>query len=1465
MRNKFYYLLATLVFSSFLLAQTYYQTTAFGDGSTETVYHSATDSEGNIFATGLYAGLLEVGTTVNSINNSVDAYITKHAADGTPIWVKSLGGTQTDVSVDVDVDESGNIYLTGYFQGAGSASFDADPGPGTYYLSQIAPILSRDAFIVKLDNDGNFIWAKQISNPAGGAMNEDTQAIKVDSEGNVFVVGNFIYADFDPSPTEEHIILTQDGENRNDGFLLKLNSEGEFQWVKVFEATDTSSVESIEFDADGNILLGGIFRETIDLDPSTGTDTYTSLGNYDGFVTKLDSEGNYIWGKVYGGTGLESVYRLLNQNGTIYVGGGFGATVDFDPGTGEANLTAGGITDGYVLALNSSGGYINAFSLGGTSTEIQKVSDITSYNGNELLVTGSFAGTTDFNASSTEEVTSTSAGKLDTYILNVQEDGTYLNHFTFGGSQKEDNAVARVTKNNDIVTHGMFKSSDGDFNPFDEVGGVPSGFPKGDSDIYVTTFNFDPCSTTLSVPYFEDFSNGEPDCWAYINSDNKNPVWAYNEAQDINGDGTNDPVMLIMPQSGSQNDKDDWLYTHKIQLEAGQKYKVEVRYNTFNIGTFVANEMFDLVVSDEQSADANFMQILGSYDNIMQQGELGDNTGNDLETMAHVSTEYFTPTESGEFYFGVHSTTQDVLGPFLVFDVLVEEAPVNCDEAETVPYEETFATEPICWTFENADNTTPEWSYLTSIDFDGDNVDDPFLAAFPQHVNHVEKDDWAFSKKVQLTEGTAYIVSIDYNAINLGNNSAIEKFDLLMTDSNSSSATFSEVIGTYDNVSQQGIFPGSNGNDVLANAYKSQVAFVAPSTGEFHIAIHALGTDSSFAGGLAVFRTAIEEGVLADCEEASETPYSEDFSEGEPNCWAYEDMDSQAPVWAYSEEDLDGDGNGNPMMLITSEEATQTEKDDWVFTNKIQLEAGFQYKIELAYNALNLNGMTSNESFEIGITDEPTGSAALLQVLSTEQDVQQQGTIGNTSGNDPETMAQNVILYYEPDTSGEYFIGVHATTAGNAGALALFDVSVEKYTEPSGGEVYIYDELSFSSVDENGDTVGGHNSASGNSVIWNEGMGAYSIGGLAPGDGTGGEVSISNDGLTMAGPYLNPENNLKEFAMYDVTTDTWTILGGIGGVNNGQTSSAWDISGDGKTVVGLGWLPVSGAHAIKWTEEEGVVDLGSTVDGVSSRVEAVNNDGSIIVGWQDTAVGFRQGAIWVDGVQELITFPNGDPVSTVGTISDDGVWIGGEGNYANNFQAWIRSESTGVITLGPPLSPGWRGATTGLSADGAIATGFYRPQGPAVFGQGFIWTEELGVTNLNEYAEYLGIDTQGVTFSLPLDISADGSTIVGIGRNADNFSVGFILKLRPTKLSTTDVETQQVITYYPNPVKDILHIQSDKNVEQVSVYNLAGQQVVTNAKLVDGKLNLRTLTSGIYVIRVLMENGKMETFKIIKK
>lgn len=120
---------------------------------------------------------------------------------------------------------------------------------------------------------------------------------------------------------------------------------------------------------------------------------------------------------------------------------------------------------------------------------------------------------------------------------------------------------------------------------------------------------------------------------------------------------------------------------------------------------------------------------------------------------------------------------------------------------------------------------------------------------------------------------------------------------------------------------------------------------------------------------------------------------------------------------------------------------------------------------------------------------------------------------------------------------------------------------------------------------------------------------------------------------------------------------------------------------------------------------------------------------------------------------------------------------------------------------------------------------------------------------------------------------SSSGTFLGNGLAFNNASTGgswatdsfedLVFELVCEDLKLTDLNSFD-FSYYPNPVKDVLNISSKNPIHKVSVYNLAGQEVLLNSKIQNGQINMSALTTGTYVFRVVLENGQVETFKIVK-
>lgn len=380
--------------------------------------------------------------------------------------------------------------------------------------------------------------------------------------------------------------------------------------------------------------------------------------------------------------------------------------------------------------------------------------------------------------------------------------------------------------------------------------------------------------------------------------------------------------------------------------------------------------------------------------------------------------------------------------------------------------------------------------------------------------------------------------------------------------------------------------------------------------------------------------------------------------------------------------------------------------------------------------------------------------------------------------------------------------------------------------------------LEANSISNDGSIIAG--SIGDSNFIWTPSEGMQIISTLTNGYPMAGRATVSGDGTKISATVTNTNTGLNEMGLYDVASETWTLLGGIAGSSDGSKSSAWAISNNGDVVGGLGWVNAGTAHGILWNETDGVIDLGSTVTERSTRVNALSADGSVVAGWQDGTTGFRQGAVWVDGVQTLIFDQDGIEVSEAGDISADGSWVVG----GNGFEAYRWNADEGLHYISHPNSGMWyRGSSTAISADGSTVVGFYRSwPGPPTLGEGFIWTEATGRVELNEYVTSLGMDDLGITFSLPLGISDDGSFIIGMGISGANV-VGFLIQL-PVAPENNDCENAIALACgdsVEGSTTFATHSGGNSSTDVFYTYTGSGEEEEVTVSLCEGNTNFNTL------------------------
>jgi hypothetical protein len=320
------------------------------------------DSMGNVYCTGYFQGTIDFDPDSGIANavaiGSYDVFILKIDPSGNFLWVKNIGGTSPETAYSIAIDSSGNIYATGSFNGTS----DFDPSSGTFNLTTVAG--GQDIFILKLDSLGNFVWAKSM----GGACVINGYSIVVDAIGSVYATGYFCgTVDFDPNGGAVNLTSIS-----MDVFISKLDSSGNFLWAKNIGGAGSSNYGfSIALDEVGSVYTTGTFSATSDFNPNSGIVNLTPTDGKDVFILKLDDAGSFLWAKSIGGV-LDDFGHSLSVDAfsNIYITGSFRDIVDFDPGSATFNLASTGNDAMFISKLDSSGNFIWAKSMEGTSNVI---------------------------------------------------------------------------------------------------------------------------------------------------------------------------------------------------------------------------------------------------------------------------------------------------------------------------------------------------------------------------------------------------------------------------------------------------------------------------------------------------------------------------------------------------------------------------------------------------------------------------------------------------------------------------------------------------------------------------------------------------------------------------------------------------------------------------------------------------------------------------------------------------------------------------------------------------------------------------------------------------------------------------------------------------------------------------------------------------------------------------------------
>lgn len=299
------------------------------------------DKDNNIVITGNFRGSVDIDPTsltftLTSFNtNQEDAFVVKYNSIGNLVWGKVFRGPNFKYGEAIVTDTLGNVYIAGTFH----ISADFNPGPGSFIMTSLVGY--GDAFIVKLNPNGIFVWAKETNNSSNGFL--FIYDIGLDKNQNLILVGVFEkIADFDFGPSTN----IKNSSSSADFYVLQLDINANFKWVKTFNSTNYDYAGIIYIDKNNDYFVSGQFYG--DIDVISNKPVLQSRGNSDSFVVKMDDVGNPIYAKSIGGIESEYLSSLSVSNGSLYVTGFYSETAYFDC----HSITSNGFSDSFTAKIS---------------------------------------------------------------------------------------------------------------------------------------------------------------------------------------------------------------------------------------------------------------------------------------------------------------------------------------------------------------------------------------------------------------------------------------------------------------------------------------------------------------------------------------------------------------------------------------------------------------------------------------------------------------------------------------------------------------------------------------------------------------------------------------------------------------------------------------------------------------------------------------------------------------------------------------------------------------------------------------------------------------------------------------------------------------------------------------------------------------------------------------------------------
>lgn len=396
-------------------------------GAVDLAYALAEGADGTIYVTGQTSGRLDEQTN----RGGMDAFVSRFSSDGTRLSTQLFGSSTDDMATGMTVGADGTVFISGSTYGG---LVDGEPFQGG----------GRDALVMRLAqaNDGRL--SKQWTKLLGSNGVDEVTDVTVGSDGSTYLTGR-ANGNFDGQTASTYL----------DTFVAKYNPDGTKAYSRLLGGTGVKQLSSIAATFDSSLIVTGMVAGSYD--------GQTTKGVWDGFVTKLRSDGSTEWSQMIATSSTDQINAVASAaDGSVFVAGYSGG----DLSTGQVN--SDGLADWFISKYNSDG-----------TTAWTRQSKGSGIDTAKAIAVGSY-GTTYVVGYSESSINGQQAqGYYDAFISKYAADGTTIWTRMLGGSQSELAEAVTVGLDGSVYVGGLASSN---------LDGQTS---NGSTDAFITKYSAD--------------------------------------------------------------------------------------------------------------------------------------------------------------------------------------------------------------------------------------------------------------------------------------------------------------------------------------------------------------------------------------------------------------------------------------------------------------------------------------------------------------------------------------------------------------------------------------------------------------------------------------------------------------------------------------------------------------------------------------------------------------------------------------------------------------------------------------------------------------------------------------------------------------------------------------------------------------------------------------------------------------